>query len=126
MTTLKFVESKDFFKELDAAVKAGKRVTVAFPNAKPEQRSKLWPRLRRCSNWGDIQNQLDRTAKGEETAVGAIVGRQMVVGLTGGELAVLAWAITLVAGLIAYGIYKGRKIVLDTTVKPPKLELRFD
>lgn len=112
MQTLTFRESKEFFKLLDDQVKSGGAVIV-FDAERPSSRSQLWPRLRRCQNWNEIETELDRIRQGHESRLNAVLSSQFQAALTGGEILLAAWIATLVAGIVLYAIYKNRKVKLS-------------
>ncbi len=122
---LTFSEQDYFFEALDRAVKedAGS-VVVQFPGGLPDQNSKLWRRLRRCANWSEIESELDAVRAGRDSPIRAFMAAGMVAGLTGGEIILIAWIATLLAGIIFYAIYKKRVVVLDGRSKPPRLVLK--
>jgi len=100
-----FSETKLFYNNLDGAIKIGS-VLVIFCNDKPDEKSKLWARLRRCRNWGMVESELQKMKDSEDSIINNMISPAMGAFLAGGEIILIAWIATLLAGLIFYGIYK--------------------
>jgi len=100
-----FSETKSFYSNLDDSIKAG-RVSVIFCNDKPDEKSKLWARLRRCKNWNMVESELQKVKESEDSIINNVISPTMGACLAGGEIVLIAWIATLLAGLIFYGIYK--------------------
>ncbi|AJY71196.1 hypothetical protein RW64_17365 [Geobacter sulfurreducens] len=105
--TLYFREDKDFYNRLDELVKGKHKVVIRFGTEKPGQDSKLWPRLRKCQNWDEIQHQLEQVQQGQSPEIAKIISPGMSAALTGGEILLIAWIALLLTGLLCYAIYKG-------------------
>jgi hypothetical protein len=125
MMVLPFAETDGFYKRLDDAVKTHRGcVVIQFPDARPDLDSKLWPRLRHVSNWSEIEQELRDVGRGVDRPVNKILNPNGLV-LAGGEIALIALLGTLLAGLIAYAIYKSRRVRLQVKTVPAELELEI-
>lgn len=125
MAVLTFSEDDDFYDRLDQAIKNEEPVSIEFRKEKPDKKSDLWPRLRRCENWEVVENELRRIESGETSTLRGMIATKFVTGLTGGEIALVAFIASLIAGLIFYGIYKDRKIKLHVDKEPPSMKLEI-
>ena len=110
MRTMTFNETEEFFEQLDAAVKDGEKVRVLLSEGKPDFDSKLWPRLRKCDNWSEVEDAFKDLKGGKTSPLAKILAETSIQRLTGGEVALLAWIGTLLIGLFAYAIYKGKRV----------------
>ena len=122
---IEFSESNSFYKNLDSQIEKGK-VTVLFKNERPNENSKLWSRLRRCKNWSVIENELEKVKYGKESKIKKLISPSMRACLTGGELILVAWIATLIAGLISYGIYNKCRIKLKISIIGSDVELEIN
>lgn len=125
-TMLTYQETDAFFDALDAAVDKGEGVEVAIPPGSLGSDSKLWRRLKKCGNWQQIEEELERVRRAEQTQLQAVLSRSFVVGLTGGEIALIAWIATLVFAVLMYSIYKGydAELEVDPNTGNGKLKLK--
>ena len=121
-----FREDGNFYERLDKAVKRRHEVTISFQRARPDERSKLWPRLRRCQGWGAIAKELKDVQADKPSLIRDILARRMTVGLTGGEFLLIAWIAGLLAGVLFYAIYKNYKAKLRVDPKTGKGEIELD
>lgn len=108
---INFSETKEFYKELDSSLKSGS-VVVTFSQERPNEKSKLWPRLKKCHNWNLIEAELSKVKSKQDSPITGMISNNMAATLAGGELLLIAWIATLLTGLIFYGIYKGCKVNL--------------
>ncbi|HCU65143.1 MAG TPA: hypothetical protein DF774_05210 [Rheinheimera sp.] len=111
---LVFSESKGFYKQLDQAVKRG-AVAIRFVSERPDINSKLWPRLKQCENWKLVEEEIKKHMSGEHSELDRIIKPNMTASLGGAEIALIAWIALLVAGVLFYGIYKGRQVKFKTS-----------
>jgi len=100
-----FSENKSFYNQLDIAIKKGGAIVV-FRNEKPDEKSKLWARLKRCKNWSMVEAELEKVKDKKDSVVERVMSPSMAGALAGGEIILIAWIATLLAGLLFYGIYK--------------------
>ena len=70
--------------------------------------------------------ELDTVAGGGTSPIASILAPKMAVGLTGGEILLIAWIATLIAGVFMYGIYKNRKVRFRGKKVPPEMILEVD
>ena len=102
---IEFEESGNFYAALDNIVKSSP-ARIQFNMEQPGPNSKLWKRLRACSNGKDIEKELKNLARGKESALsGAASGFASIP-----TIILIAWIATLATGLSSYAIYKGRKV----------------
>ncbi|MEY8200070.1 MAG: hypothetical protein RPS47_12570 [Colwellia sp.] len=106
---IKFNETESFFKKLDAGVENG-NVLIYFGKNKPGEKSKIWPRLRKCNNWSNFEKEFKKIEKGKSSPLGKVMSVSMTNSITGGELVVIAWIATLIASIFMYAIYKNRDV----------------
>ncbi|HDY7522256.1 TPA: hypothetical protein RQJ54_000116 [Vibrio vulnificus] len=114
---LVFRESSDFFDMMDKNIKRGNSVTIRFNAEKPNQNSKLWKRLSKTQNWGVVKGEFEKIKNNQSTPMSSIIAPDMRSSLTGGELLLIAWVSTLIAGITVYAIYKGRRIRIKVSGK---------
>jgi len=119
-----FSETKLFYSQLDNYIEKG-NVVVIFCSDKPDEKSKIWARLRRCRNWDMVESELQRVKEEKESIIKNIISPNMTACLAGGEIILIAWIATLLAGLIFYGIYKECNIKFRTN-KNGEVELEID
>ena len=100
-----FSENKSFYNQLDTSIKNGGAVVI-FRNEKPDEKSRLWARLKRCKNWRMVEAELEKVKDKKDSVVERVMSPSMTAGLAGGEIILIAWIATLLAGLLFYGIYK--------------------
>ncbi|MFS1423799.1 hypothetical protein [Shewanella sp. 10N.286.48.B5] len=104
--TITFQETEEFYSDLDELVKNKKKVIIKFSGDKMDKDSPLWERLSKCNGWDAVANTIQNDSK----VASKIVQPNLVSSLTGGELLLLAYFATLIFGLCAYAVYKGRKV----------------
>ncbi|MGL6049916.1 MAG: hypothetical protein ACRC16_07950 [Aeromonas salmonicida] len=98
---MEYEETDAFYNRLDELIKGKNKVIVRFINHKLEVDSKLWKRLKNCSNISEVPTSSITPLCTAKCA--SVVGS---VGL-------IAYIATLIAALIFYGIYRG----IDVRVK---------
>lgn len=114
MKHIEFAENKDFFKKLDKTVKNTTSMLVKFNKEKIDKDSKLWPRLRNCSNWKDFESELRKLQARQDTPVENILHTSMKGSLiAGGARWLIAFIAALIAALISYGTYRKCKVRFD-------------
>lgn len=120
MPSIIYSESKSFYTTLDAAIRNGETIVVRFEAERLSANAKLWRRLRRCANWDDLESELTATKDGRlmsSTSTGPKIGilatPAFQIGLATETAWLFAWIATLVAGLIAFAIYKNYKVVVE-------------
>lgn len=114
---LSFRENREFFSTLDQLMELGETVRIRFDNDRPDKDSKIWPRLRQCQNWSEIEAELERVRSGQNTPLRSVMSSSMAGCLTGGEIILIAWIATLVAAVLFYAVYKGYKARLKVNRK---------
>lgn len=100
---MEYEETDAFYNRLDELIKGKNKVIVRFIDHKLEVDSKLWKRLKNCSNIGEVPASSITPLCTAKCA--SVIGS---VGL-------IAYIATLIAALIFYGIYKGYRIHLKGT-----------
>lgn len=116
---MEYEETDAFYNRLDELIKGKNKVIVRFIDHKLEVDSKLWKRLKNCSNISEVPTSSITSLCTSNCA--SVVGS---VGL-------IALIASLIAALIGYGIYKGYRIRLKVTPSidgtgPGKVDLVFD
>lgn len=124
MTTMRYIETDQFYDDLDKAVEQGQTVTIEFGEHALVKDSKLWKRLTKCQNWKRVEEELHRIASGGASPLKGALASSMVVGLTGGEIMLIAWLGSLLLGLLFYAVYKGYVIDMDGDVDPTARRLK--
>jgi hypothetical protein len=100
---MEYEETDAFYNRLDELIKDKNKVIVRFIDHKLEVDSKLWKRLKNCSNIDEVQaSSITPLCTARCTAVIGSVG-------------LIALIASLIAALIGYGIYKGYRIRLKVT-----------
>lgn len=120
MTILTYRENDPFFDELDRRVKAKEAVAILITDQRPGKDSKIWRRLARCQNWGEIDAQLRDPIARHRSAMSRAIPM-----LTGGELALLAWLGSLLIGLLFYAAYKNMRIKVRGGVGDKEIEIEL-
>ncbi|WCH23238.1 hypothetical protein [Aeromonas salmonicida] len=108
---MEYEETDAFYNRLDELIKDKNRVIVRCIDHKLEVDSKLWKRLKNCSN-------IDEVPASSITPL--CTARCACVVESAGLIAYIA---TLIAALIFYGIYKGYRIRLKGTPRINGVEL---
>ncbi|MDF8329396.1 hypothetical protein P5G63_13195 [Aeromonas salmonicida] len=116
---MEYEETDAFYNRLDELIKGKNKVIVRFIDHKLEVNSKLWKRLKNCSN-------IDEVPASSITPLCTLKCASVV-----GSVGLIAYIATLIAALIFYGIYKGYRIRLKATpringTELGDLELEFD
>lgn len=116
---MEYEETDAFYNRLDELIKGKNKVIVRFIDHKLEVDSKLWKRLKNCSNISEVPTSSITPLCTAKCA--SVVGS---VGL-------IALIASLIAVLIGYGIYKGYRIRLKGTpringVELGEFEIEFD
>ncbi|MYM95790.1 hypothetical protein [Duganella vulcania] len=104
-----FSETDLFFSQLDDFIKKGP-TAIRISEERVGNDSKLWRRLKKCDNWNEIEKEFKKIQGGEDSPLKRVISSNFQAALTGLEIALLAWVATLIAGILAYGIYKGCKV----------------
>lgn len=121
MQRLIFSESSNFYKELDNWVEHGS-VTIAFPGERPSKSSPLWKRLAKCKGWDEIQAELENVRAGRKSSLSSLISPSFAMALTGGELFLAGFIVTLIVGFLTYAVYKGRNVKVVVKRKKPNGE----
>lgn len=121
-----FREDDEFYERLDAAVEQRADVAISFNRARPDEKSKLWPRLRHCRDWPDIEKALKDVQADKPTPLRGIIAERMAVGLTDGEIALIAWIALLLAAVLFYATYRNYRVKLRVDPKTGKGEIELD
>jgi len=116
MSRIVFNESNEFYSSLDSLLKENKKVTIAFSDDRPSEKSKLWKRLRHCKNWSSINSEFKKIKSGKSSKLSGVISPGFQAALTGGEILLIVWIATLVAGAIFYAVYKGYKVRLKVNI----------
>lgn len=131
MEKIIFKDTKEFYKLLDKKVKNDDSVIIIFNDNSDRlnEKSPLWKRLKRTKNWKDFQSELKdfsiKKPSANTEVFKKIFSPSLQRALTGGEIFLVAFIATLIAGITIYAIYKERDVKIRFN-KDEEVEIEID
>lgn len=110
--SITFRESSEFYTLLDQLVDLHECVTICFDKERPNEKSKIWNRLRQCENWSDLEHEFQHLKENKRSPLINVLSPSMTAALTGGEILLIAFIASLVFGVVLYAVYKNYKVKL--------------